>query len=311
MVFEPFSRLVGHTADVIKASITDMHIVSASADTTLKVWDLSTQRHMNTLSAHSGPISDFQSLQQLIVSASTDGIKGWDLRQPGHVKITSSGSFSAVSMSAKIDSQLIFGDFEGNIHFMDLRSGKFQHSLTGHGSTVSSIDIAEDGKVFLSSSIDGTARLWSRENADCLSTFASPSRSGCMFGRLLPNCRVTCLFSDSTLRCWSARDRSALEFKIVNLPLGKSAKNFEFDNGLLVVPTNQGGIQFLNHSGNVHYSSIKVHSDDVSHVEISGNAMVSTGYGVDSSIVLWKRGISEIDQDCIMFSEVFPQIVGL
>ena len=43
----------------------------------------------------------------------------------------------------------------------DVKSGKLLHTLTGHVFGVTSVSFSPDGKLVLTSSIDGDARLWS------------------------------------------------------------------------------------------------------------------------------------------------------
>jgi F-box and WD-40 domain protein CDC4 len=59
------------------------HLVSAAADSTIKVWDAETLECKQTLSAHTGAITCFQHDETKIVSGSEGTLKMWDMRNEG------------------------------------------------------------------------------------------------------------------------------------------------------------------------------------------------------------------------------------
>ena len=97
-------------------------IASASNDTTVKLWNISTGKETKTLQGHSGQVNSisFSPDGRTITSASTDGtVKLWDIA-----------------------------------------TGREITTLEGHSQGVISVSFSPDGKTIASASGDGTVILW-------------------------------------------------------------------------------------------------------------------------------------------------------
>jgi WD40 repeat protein len=97
--------------------------VSASADKTLKVWDVSTGRELRTLTGHSECVNDvvLSADGRLAVSASADKtLKVWDV-STGRCIVTLQVDFSLECCAISVDGKTILaGDGSGDIHFLEL-----------------------------------------------------------------------------------------------------------------------------------------------------------------------------------------------
>lgn len=63
----------------------------------------------------------------------------------------------------------------GSIRYVDLSSGKVVRDLVGHTRKVLSVDFSPDGRYLLSTSADGTARLWNLESGKSVAMVAAGS----------------------------------------------------------------------------------------------------------------------------------------
>jgi WD40 repeat protein len=127
----------GHSSRVnsVALSVNGMRAVSASADKTLKVWDLKSGRALRTLEGHSDSVSS--------VALTVDGMR-------------------AVSASA-----------DQTLKVWDLESGRTLRTLKGHSSRVNSVALTADGKRALSASADKTLKVWDLESGRTLRTLTS------------------------------------------------------------------------------------------------------------------------------------------
>ena len=107
--------------------------VSASADNTLKVWDLERGRALPTLEGHS------------------DSVNG--------VAVTGAGGRA---VSASDDSTL---------KVWDLESGRALRTLAGHSDWVNGVALTKEGRRAVSASWDKTLKVWDLETAQCIATF--------------------------------------------------------------------------------------------------------------------------------------------
>jgi WD40 repeat protein len=115
--------------------------VSASEDTTLKVWDLETGREMRTLAGHSGPVSS--------VAVSLD----W-----------------RCAVSASRDKTL---------RVWDLETGRQLRALAGHSEYVHGVAVSSDGRRAVSASWDNTVKVWDLETGTVVANFTNDAATLC------------------------------------------------------------------------------------------------------------------------------------
>lgn len=80
------ATLEGHTSLVGLLGLSHQHMVSAAADSTLRIWDPVTGAYRHSLSAHSGAITCFQHDEYKVVSGSDGTLKMWDVRSGAFVR---------------------------------------------------------------------------------------------------------------------------------------------------------------------------------------------------------------------------------
>lgn len=130
--------LKGHTDSVFSVAITTdgRYAVSASADRTLRVWDLETKECTTTLIGHSGPVD--------------------------HVAITRDGNW------------IISGSRDKTVRIWNLESGKLRLVLKGHDDAISGLTIIPNGLLAITSSFDKTMRFWDLTNGTCEESIELP-----------------------------------------------------------------------------------------------------------------------------------------
>ncbi len=158
--------LTGHGSFVnaIAISPDSQVLVSASADRTIRVWNLGSGRPQRILRGHQSHVNDVAiSVDgRWLFSASADRtIKVWDLAT-GAVTQTLSGHTEAVDrLLLSTDGTLLASagaDF--TIRLWDLQTGTLRHTLQGHTSHINAITISPDGRWLVSAGADKSARVW-------------------------------------------------------------------------------------------------------------------------------------------------------
>lgn len=310
-MYHPVGRLVGHTADVLKAcyaDVTSASVLSCSIDSTIKLWDTSTESVSTTKLANKGSISDFCIAGNHVFTSGDEGINHWDLRSRETHPVLF-GVYVNVVISSD-NRTLVTSSETGDLHLVDLIAGKTLLRVRAHGKRISNLHLSSDNSTVLSTSLDGTIKTWSAISGDPINSFTSQSQSRCLHGCFLGSNEIAGLFGDDVLRIWDIENRSEVCRSMRGLNVGNSIKNFcEADGDYLVIPGATGTLQFFK-DGILSRTSPRVHIDDISFVSASGDRLLSSGYGVDSSIVMWKRHESLVEPR-ITFNEVYPQIVGL
>lgn len=127
--------LQGHTKAITDVVVTpnNQKLVSASADCTLKIWDLQQGIELYTLKGH------------------TDGISG--------VAITSDGKYCVSS------------SWDGTIRIWDLELGAALRTLENHTKGITAVAITPDGQIVVSASQDYTRKVWDFKSGQLLASY--------------------------------------------------------------------------------------------------------------------------------------------
>ena len=166
------TSLQGHDTHVFDLAFTPDGgiLASSSGDRTVVLWDLERATPRATLSGHMDDIWDvaFARNGRWLASVSDDGtLRIWDVAKGQSVQtLTYSGPLESVAFS-RDGTTLAAGGVDRVIHLAALiQKGDGSPEwhprarLAGHDQTVIALDFSADGKLLLSGSEDGTAKIW-------------------------------------------------------------------------------------------------------------------------------------------------------
>jgi len=138
-------------------------LATASADNSIRLWDIRSNRELRTLVGHVTGVKGvaFSPDGRLLASGSIDGtIKLWDVSTGEELRSTSgNGSITALSFSSDGRS-LAIGNVERTIRLFDAANGDLLHTLTGHSATITTLAFSPDNKTLASGSADKTISVW-------------------------------------------------------------------------------------------------------------------------------------------------------
>jgi len=164
------------TKNVTSLAITpdDRQVISASNDSSLKLWDLTTGELLNTLEGHS-----HECLAVAItpdgdkaLSASPDNtLKVWDLKmsEPHNCVERHEQLVSAVAVTAD-RIRAVSTSLDNTVKVWELKTGKLLHTMEGHSDSVHALAITADGKKAITASSDATLKVWEVETGKLLHT---------------------------------------------------------------------------------------------------------------------------------------------
>ena len=158
--------LRGHDGDITAASFDywSKSLVSASADATVKLWDVATGLCIHTIRAHSQAVVDAQfSLSgDAIVTASEDHTSAVIATDTGLIRHKLCGHKADVtraSFNAR-GSRIITASNDGTARVWNAIDGVSLGSLEGHSDEVFAAAFNYDGDTAITASKDNTARVW-------------------------------------------------------------------------------------------------------------------------------------------------------
>ena len=174
----------GHDEIVWALEVANGRLFSASADKTIRVWDVASRRcvqvceqHACTrcitfprqvLEDHARPVLSLAIHDDHLFSGSYDfTIRVWDLRTLTRVK-TLQGHTDAVRSLAIANGRLFSGSYDGMVKVWSIESLTLLKTLHGHTGPLRTL--AHSGRFMFSGSYDKSVRVWDVESLECVAT---------------------------------------------------------------------------------------------------------------------------------------------
>ncbi|KAI8806650.1 WD40-repeat-containing domain protein [Cladochytrium replicatum] len=161
-----FGVLKGHGKAVLEMQWMQggSQIVSASADTTLGLWDVKTCERVKRMKGHNSFVNSVSVSprgSEIIATGSDDNtIKVWDVRTKNAVD-TFNEPYQVTAVCWSSDGGLVFsGGIDTAIKAWDVRKKAVAYTMEGHGDIITGLRLSSDGGCLLSSSMDNTVRIW-------------------------------------------------------------------------------------------------------------------------------------------------------
>jgi WD40 repeat protein len=167
--------LYGHTDLIFDVDFSQdgQTLASASADSTIRLWDVTTGQCKKIIQGHISTVTGvaFSPDGKLLASASYDKTSNlWDAVTgqliatfPVHL-----GMSVAFSPDGK---KLAFGSFDYTVSLWDIKTQKCDRTFTGHRNWAWWVTFSPDGKILAtSSSVEGIVKLWNIATGECLQT---------------------------------------------------------------------------------------------------------------------------------------------
>ena len=160
------SVLEGHTSQVYSVAVThdSRHIISGSADLTIRIWSLLDKKHEFSLEGHSAAVLCVAVTpdDKYIVSGSADNtLIMWDFQKKKKEATLIHHTNSVFCLAITRDNRFIVsGSGDNTLVLWDIKKKTKIGAFTGHSSRVSSLVITMDNGFIVSGSADTTIRLW-------------------------------------------------------------------------------------------------------------------------------------------------------
>lgn len=165
--------LVGHRGPITRVLLHPVYglVLSASEDSTIKVWDYETGDFERTLKGHTDLVQDisFDHTGKLLASCSADmRIKLWDFDSYACIR-TMCGHDHNVSSVCFLPSgdHLVTSSRDKTIKMWEVATGYCVRTFTGHRDWVRMVRANADGSLLASCSNDQTVRVWVVSTKEC------------------------------------------------------------------------------------------------------------------------------------------------
>ncbi|WP_204139654.1 serine/threonine-protein kinase [Halomicronema sp. CCY15110] len=171
---ELMRTLTSHTSSIngLQLMSDQRRFVSASADNTIRLWDLSTGEIVQTFTGHETFVNAIAlSPDELtLYSGSADGaLLAWQVNT-AEPQATFAGHESPINVLARNPDGrlLVSGGSDGTIKIWDTNTQALVQTLIGHEGAVNTLIITNDGQRIITGSADRTIRVWELQTGEAL-----------------------------------------------------------------------------------------------------------------------------------------------
>ena len=275
---DPLRKILrGHSQYVVSVAIDGDRIVSASEDSTVKVWDIKTGRCIQTL----------EELASNVVCVAIDGgtivyglmdatIQVQDTRAESLIRMLHGHTDKVWCVAIK--GTIIASGSEDKTVRVWGETGSCIHILKGHSTSVDCIAIANN--TIVSGAEDRTVKLWGISNGVCLQTFQGHTQ--CVTSVAMDGGKIVSVSNDDTLKVWDIDNGECLQtmqghgaqFSCVAIE-GDTIVSGSFDSTVKVWDAQTGKCLEI----------FQGHSFSVSCVSIEGSTIVSGS--MDKTVKVW------------------------
>ena len=208
--------LLGHSDLIYRIAFSSQGnmLASASADKTVRLWNVMTGLATQTIAGHQGAVMDvsFAPNGQLLATASeAQTIRLWRTAD-GNLLQTLTGHQDAVTTVCfnSTGRLLASGSSDQTIKLWAIPEGRLQQTLTGHSGIIWQVTFSDDDKLLASAALDRTARLWQVEGGH-LRHILDKHEGPVWSVHFSPNGQMVASgASDNKVRLWDALDGSLL-----------------------------------------------------------------------------------------------------
>ncbi|KAH8586004.1 hypothetical protein B0O99DRAFT_748622 [Bisporella sp. PMI_857] len=293
--------LEGHTDGVnsVAFSHDSKLLVSASSDSTLKVWNVATGALQQTLDGHTSWISSvaFSHNSKLLASASYGGtIKIWNA-VTGTLQQTLEGhTILAYSVVFSHDSKLLASANGNTVKIWNTATGALLQMLESHTKDVNSVAFSHDSKLLASASSDGTVKIWNAATATLQRTLESYAVSvhSVVFSH---DSKLLASANDSTVKIWNTAT-GALQQILDGHTVIVNSVAFSHDSKLLASTSAAivNTVKVWNTATGALQQTLEGHTDTVKSVAFSHDSKLLASASCDGTIKIWDTTISAPQQ---------------
>ena len=202
----------GLTASAFSAD--GQHILTASRDTTAKLWDAHSGALLRSFDGHTDRVNScaFSADGQHILTASRDKTaKLWDSRSGALLHSFDGHTDSVLSCAFSADGQhILTASGDKTAKLWDAHSGALLRSFDGHTDWVRSCAFSANGQHILTASDDKTAKLWDAHSGALLRSFDGHASAvnSCAFSA--DGQHILTASADHTAKLWDAHSGALL-----------------------------------------------------------------------------------------------------
>jgi WD40 repeat protein len=287
------NTLFGHTDAVWAVAVTEdaQTLVSASADKTIKIWNLETGKVRSTLEGHNDTVRAIALTpdDQTLISASGDKtIKIWDLQTSKLKRTITTNAGPVWSLAISSDGQtLVSGHENGSIKIWNFPTGQLLRRIKAHNGRVFSVAMSPNGETFATGGLDKNINIWKLYTGERLRTITEHQDAvrALIFSR--DSNTLASASWDKSIKLWNVQTGELLHTllghrsRVVTLSLG-------FDDTTLVSGSIDNDLKIWNMQTGQLVETLPGHNDWILNITTSPTKKILVSSSKDQSIKVWQ-----------------------
>jgi WD40 repeat protein len=286
------NSLEGHRAAVNSVSFSPdgKTLASASADNTIKLWNLDTKKEITILTRHRAAVNSvsFSPDGKTLASASADKtIKLWNLDTKKEIT-TLKGHISKIwSVTFSPDGKtLASASADKTIKLWNLDTKKEITTLTGHNAAINSVTFSPDGKTLASASADKTIKLWNLDTKKEITTLTGHNAAINSVTFSPDGKTLASASDDKTIKLWNLNTKKEITtLKGHSQPINSAT--FSPDGKTLASASADNTIKLWNLNTKKEITTFKGHSQPINSATFSPDGKTLASASADNTIKLW------------------------
>jgi len=283
--------LQGHT-DVISSvsfSPDGKMLVSASADNTVRLWNVSDGSSALVITGKDGPVYDASLSpdgQTLAMSPERSTVQLWDARDGVLLRRLESEN-SSISVAFSPDARFVAaGSYDYTVRLWRVIDGSPVLTMTGHTDYVAEVAFSPDGQTLASASADRTVRLWRVADGSLISTLSGHTDRVTTVAVAPDGQTIATGSDDGTIRMWRVADGTPL-FTLSDIAVSGLA--FSPDGQILASAGSwEKIVRLWRASDGAELGTLEGHTETVTSVAFSPDGATLASASEDKTIRLWR-----------------------
>jgi WD40 repeat protein len=267
-------------------------IVYASADKTIKIWDMQTGHTTKTLVGHTGWICSAQisSDGNSIVSASDDKtIKIWDMQTGKNIQTLLGHSdqvrFAQISPDGNY---IVSASADKTIKIWDIQTGQNIQTLVGHTDWVRFAQISPDGKHIVSASDDKTIKIWNMKTGHNTKTLVGHTGRVNSAQISSDGNYIISASDDKTIKIWNMKTGQNTKTLVGHTDWVNSAQ-ISSDGNSIVSASDDETIKVWDMQTGRNTKTLVGHKGWINSIQISSNGNSIVSASDDRTIKIWEN----------------------